>query len=512
MSLINKKTMLFLLILFITTIWYIPIINLPPGVYDEGIILVGAERILKGEIPHRDFFSLYFPGQIYTLAGIFRLFGTSILTERIYDIIIKASLSFTIFLITRFLSSNLMALIGWAMSLLWITISSFPGYAVYPSLLFAYLGIYFILVYIKQGGLSFVILSAIIIVLATLFRQDIGGFAGISITILLILKKLNDKEKGWLPLVYYIVGGITGILTIVLYFYLNSAIKPMFNDLIVYPLTEFTKYRNLPYPPPSLSSLPFYTFPATLFSGLLVSVFFMKRKIQPIITYGIFLISLFGILCLNQVRIRSDLIHLLPIALTSILLSPILIHNLPIKPFSGNKLRMIIWMSFFILSGITLYKPVVIKFPSLPWDYTIKVTNPDIQRAKYLKLSESLRDAVVYIMRNTPEEEYIYVGVKNHDRLVINHPIIYFIAERNCPARFHGFDPNLTETIQNDVVTNLKEKAVRLIVLTPEAPWEEPSLNKTDEEIDIIDNYIANNFELKERFGLYEIWVKTPFR
>jgi hypothetical protein len=44
---------------------------------DEGLLLYGAQRILSGETPHKDFFYLHTSIDIYILAIIFKFFGTS---------------------------------------------------------------------------------------------------------------------------------------------------------------------------------------------------------------------------------------------------------------------------------------------------------------------------------------------------------------------------------------------------------------------------------------------------
>src|SRR5579862_8928781 len=49
---------------------------------DEGVILQGAERILAGQVPYRDFFSFYTPGSFYWMALLFRVFGNSMLVAR----------------------------------------------------------------------------------------------------------------------------------------------------------------------------------------------------------------------------------------------------------------------------------------------------------------------------------------------------------------------------------------------------------------------------------------------
>jgi len=60
------------------------------NVYDEGLIVFGAQRVLEGDIPYRDFWTLYAPGQFYAVAGLFKLFGSSVLVERLWDAAVRA--------------------------------------------------------------------------------------------------------------------------------------------------------------------------------------------------------------------------------------------------------------------------------------------------------------------------------------------------------------------------------------------------------------------------------------
>jgi hypothetical protein len=508
----NKKNIFLIVLSIITVIYYFPIINLQPGPYDEALVLVGAEKVLKGEIPQRDFDIIYPPGQFYTLAAFFSTFGISVLAERIYDILIKSLTSLSIFFVIRLLSSNLTALIGWAMSLVWITLSASPAIPVYPAVLCINISIYLLLHHIKQNKLYFIIPISLFTVLAALFRHDLGGYVAIVIAFVLILRKITGAQKSWTPLILYIASGILAGLPVIIYFYLNSAIESMFNALILYPLNDFTNNMNLPYPLLSRDTLPFFVFPGILLLGVLAFLIFIKRKADDTAAYGILLISLIGIVFFNQVRIRSDIIHLLPVALTAILLAPILLHTL-LRELSLSKwLNRMVWAMFIIVFGITLYKPFIINYPyqSPLWrNYVVEVVNPDIERAKYLKINRHLKNAVAYIKNNTSKDEYIYVGVKNHDKLVINFPIVYFLAERNCATKYYGLDPKLTKAMQEEIINELKERSVRLVVLTTsEYWWFEPNLSSIDSGIDLLDNYIATNFELKETYGLFEIWIK----
>jgi hypothetical protein len=49
---------------------------------EEGFMLVFPELVLEGQVPNRDFLHLYGPGSLWALAGAFKVFGTSLATER----------------------------------------------------------------------------------------------------------------------------------------------------------------------------------------------------------------------------------------------------------------------------------------------------------------------------------------------------------------------------------------------------------------------------------------------
>src|ERR1700738_3287877 len=68
---------------------------------DEGIVLTGAERILRGQVPYRDFFSFYTPGSFYLVALVFRTVGDSLAVARVSLAISGAVCSVVTYLLTR---------------------------------------------------------------------------------------------------------------------------------------------------------------------------------------------------------------------------------------------------------------------------------------------------------------------------------------------------------------------------------------------------------------------------
>jgi hypothetical protein len=67
-----------LAVIFLSGGYFTVFYRLPISSSDEGFILTPAERILRGQVPYRDFFSELAPGSFYLHAALFRLFGTDL--------------------------------------------------------------------------------------------------------------------------------------------------------------------------------------------------------------------------------------------------------------------------------------------------------------------------------------------------------------------------------------------------------------------------------------------------
>ena len=95
-------------------------IGQPSSIYDEGLILVGAERVFRGDVPFRDFWNTHPPGQIWLTAGLFRLFGETMLSLRIWDAVVKAGLALSLYRWAALGAPRWAALMVFAVVLLWL--------------------------------------------------------------------------------------------------------------------------------------------------------------------------------------------------------------------------------------------------------------------------------------------------------------------------------------------------------------------------------------------------------
>jgi hypothetical protein len=68
---------------------------------EEGFMLVFPERVLAGAIPNKDFLHLYGPGSLWVLAGVYKVFGTSLISERIVGLLQQMAVAFGVFALAR---------------------------------------------------------------------------------------------------------------------------------------------------------------------------------------------------------------------------------------------------------------------------------------------------------------------------------------------------------------------------------------------------------------------------
>jgi hypothetical protein len=68
---------------------------------EEGFMLVFPERLLHGDLPHKDFLHLYGPGSLWVLAGWFKAVGVSITAERVFGFAQLAGIVFGVMALAR---------------------------------------------------------------------------------------------------------------------------------------------------------------------------------------------------------------------------------------------------------------------------------------------------------------------------------------------------------------------------------------------------------------------------
>jgi hypothetical protein len=534
----------------------------PP--YDEGLILVGATRVLSGDIPYRDFYANYGPAQFYILAALFKVFGPSILVERLWDILIRSCTVLVIYLIVDHAWSRGRAIFLAALTVMWLSYFENYGYPIFPCLLFSLLGLYCVApVYQGSRAIAPVLASGLCIGITILFRHDVGIATAVGGAFTLGLFHMTQeidgprKIRALLRSATIYTGGIAIPLVLPLAMLLAAGVAhDMLVDLVLIPARVYVRMRSEPFPsviqiardvihlnyrshawdfPTPAVYLPILgvlsgALTATAAFGknrrtatsaedqalgsprlwILVQLtvftllFFFKGWVLPNTTQmALAIVPSLVIITVCQMQVRSRASKIL----SAIGIACLLLTSLP--PVWNADARFehnLAWArddsaGSNIVSGLTRSRDGSC-FPP-----------PGLERVRCFNLSPEQQAAIRYIQEHTAEDEAIFVGLNRHDKIYVNNVLFYFVSKRPPITKWHQFDPGVqtTREIQSEMVGELQTGRPRYVVLSSE--WdnvEVPSEGARSSGVTVLDEYIRTNYRAVAAFGPISVLERRP--
>ncbi len=499
------------------------------NLYDEGIIVYGAQRVLQGDLPYRDFWTQYSPGQLYVLAGLFNAFGVTVMVERWWDVVIRSLLALTMLAVSARLSSWKLALPVWVLAVLWTQAYSFFGYPIFAGLMFAFASLYAML----RGFTSrrWLFIAGVLLGLCFAFRHDMAIYLGaaqaLSLAPATFLHKTNEGQsllqralttvKSALP---WAAGAALVVLPLIAYFAANVPLGELANQLFLFPLLEFPKVRDLPYPRLNWrgSVLPFYApffiYALALVVALMIFVRHRKDEAGAFRAWGIVMVALFGLFGFNQTRVRSDIIHTVHFFLVSIALLPVLFRGWGQK---ASVAAQAIAAVAVIVAFIALIYPIdrYMEMLDIRKNNTAALT-PAAQANALPRAGGALvtpdQDAVVReIQRLTEPGEYVYAGLERHDKVFANDVMIYFLMDRRSPTRYQELHPGLVniEPVQREMIADLEKNRPRYVIKTDMFRWVvEPNDTAKSTKVELLDNYLTKHYRYIKTIGSYTIYAR----
>ena len=153
----------------------------PVNVHDEGYSAYCAGRMAAGDLPFRDFYTIYSPGAFYLEAGVFWLLGTKLIFLRGLDLCVRAALVLAAGLGARAAGAGRWAALPMALACLYLGPMGFFGYALLPGLVLALLSVLSWARHLDQGRPAWAAASGALAGLAAVCRQDLGFYIGAAV-------------------------------------------------------------------------------------------------------------------------------------------------------------------------------------------------------------------------------------------------------------------------------------------------------------------------------------------
>lgn len=368
---ILDSKILFLLVLILSIGYLYGNIRIGYNIYDEGIVVYGASRILKGDIPYKDFWTMYAPGQFYTIALLFKFFGTNLFITRIYSATINLLIVLLVYFIIKKVSGHRLAMLAFILSTLWM-----GGWGLFYSsptpagTFWSLFSIFFVVDFLCDRNYSSLFIGGLVTGITAIFRHDIGGYTFISSSIVLILyiylrlsnRGIMETFKLWCK---YLGGTIVGFVPFSLYLLAKVPLKDLIFDLIVFPAKIFPRVRDLPYPSFNFSFYSFlFYFPIIIYIivGIFILLNLSRWRDLNGREWSVVLFWILGVFFFNQARVRSDIPHLLPTIIPAIMLLPSLYSSKLSSIWKGDYFikALILFISFLLT--LSLYRNALRSF------------------------------------------------------------------------------------------------------------------------------------------------------
>jgi hypothetical protein len=522
------------------------------GIYDEGIMLTGAMRVAQGALPHRDFYANYGPGQFFTLAAIFKLFGPSILVERIWDLVVKAGIACLVNVIASSLMGRLFATAVTAACILWLAVLGFPSYPVWPSLFFILLGILpAFRLFDGRYSVAGLLAAGLCIGFVVLFRYDVGFFACAGESAVLTAFGLSGRMdartrlRRIASLLFPFWIGTALIVVPLFVAYAATGIIPDFIfQILEYPSKNYAAMRSLPFPgfDPTKgieqinSSSIVYFPPLVLLASLAGSAQLYGRAAvggenAPSTGWGWKLAVLSALVFMLYLKglVRVSAIHMaLSVIPAFITIGAVAEHafceHLPRsrRTFVTLVIAALAVSSFASLFALGhLARAAAANLATLTQGNIFRLAHGDketpntlcqppveLRLARCVSVSDAAAKAIQFIQTNTASNDPIFVGTGRHDKIIANDVSLYFIADRQPATKWYHFDPGLqtSREIQSIIISELENSNASFIILFTAADNTiEPNQSAISSGVKALDDFIGDKYAVVAEFPPYRI-------
>jgi Dolichyl-phosphate-mannose-protein mannosyltransferase len=518
------------------------------SLYDEGVILTGSTRVMEGAVPHRDFYVPYGPAQFSILALLFKIFGPSVLVERLWDVLMKAAAVACAFLIGKRLTTANWSLVTSALCVVWLSYIGVPGWPVWPALFILMVEANLMLsVFDGATGAGRLIAAGVCVGLATLFRYDIGFLILASESTVLLLycqfRKENAGErlrKIAIVLAQFWGGTALVCVPVAIAYLVWGSVGDFWFDVVAFPMRFYAAMRGLPLPSQFFSGLsapdteyivylPLAAVIASIVALLNRNYFLVAENpdargadadSHPL-RWKLGLLTAIMLAFYAKAYVRVSAVHVgLALVVSFITLAVVA------SAYTRRRPSLVaIALGFALLVGIlpTLHAAghvALAAVKNISWLLGTDRSNPalaesggasgscrpapGLERTSCFVLGPDQTKTVLYLQARLAPGQPIFVGLLRHDRIVANDVGFYFVSKLRPITKWYQFDPGLQTSafIQIRIVGDLERIRPTYVVL--DSTWEhviEQNESAVSSGVLVLDHYIVDHYQRVATFG-----------
>jgi hypothetical protein len=523
-----------------------------PNPFDEGFIASGAMMILDGWLPIRDFYVLYGPGQYYSVAAVYQLFGQDLAVSRTLHVAQLALFAVALAAAAIVTSRGRIGVVMLVAAAMILGAASANPSALYPAIPAALLLVVSALAldrWFLTKSAKWMLAASTGVGLALLYRWDFGvlGLAALGGAVIVarfdaratVRETARDLLLLTLPVLVIAAVGFAPFV------YLGGW-QRWAEEVPLFLGREFAKWRGTRMMGATVDRLA-TAWGAGNISGMLVPAYQLSYVLTPFVLITATLarvalrlrrgpnsldrtdafalaVALVCLSLLNQMRVRPHMWQGLSAFAVSLPLLGYLLQRRVDEASTARRTARVTVFAGVVLVLVLLPLHLLQQNDGLQNALTGRWASLEMPKASGIEVPRVIatrgnwrvhyRDLIDFVRASTAPGERILSGVQDTSRLVINDAMVYFLADRPPATRWIEMEPGLTNTArgQTELIDALDRQRVRLLVL-----WNilsnEPNATSRSNGIHLLDAYVRENYSEARRFGEYVVMLRsTPFR
>lgn len=474
---------------------------------DEGIVLQGAERILRGEMPYRDFFTFYTPGSFYLLAGIFRVFGDSFIVARTSIAIAGAEFSLITYLLARRVCSRQIALLAAGLTMTTGAAYRFLVLHNWDATFFACLSVYAAVRLLESRKITWAFATGSLVALTILIEQSKGAGLCVGLVIGYSVLRLCGRIQAH-RIMSVGLGFVWPWMILLLYFGSRGALGAMLQDWL-WPLHHYVKANNVFYGDQSWSM---DASDAILYTGAWWIRIWKYLAISPGFIVPVLPLTAVAWLAYSTLRLRNgdssgnrEYYVAVSATLSGLLLSVVIVrpdinHFMYLAPLWYVALAWILGAREIQSPVLQILRPYLIAFVCIAFGLmsfalilNVNGAHNRIQTRRGVVVTSTKDTVVEYVQSHTAPGE---------DLLVYPYlPLYNYLSETRSPARFDFFQAGMNTPQQaQQIIDSLREHTSHAVLFEPgfaekfATSW--PKTPLTSIVKDPVADFIAHNYRV----------------
>jgi hypothetical protein len=502
----------------------------------RGVVLVGGERVLGGDLPYRDFWTMYAPGQFYLMALLFRVFGLHAAVSAVGASLLAAlSIGVVHRLLLRVTTSARYAFIGAALCLaVLLAEPQYRGLSGYvPALLAILLSLWLLVRHLESSSTLALVGCGLSLGVTALFKHDVAAYTAVAVACGLLVRP-RPAGATWtrsLRDIGIVAAAAAAPVLPVAGVFAVLAGPDVLQDLFVFPATAFRHTRPESYP----SLLPI----GLAASEVSTSAINVGRYLYFAVLPVVFLVGTVAVLSTLRRRdpVRGPLgvtcavgwlfhyaaahvqvnTHVVSMSFHTVVLGVLALDR---ARCAGD--RTVAWRRAGAAIALVWLAALLVRPAYDAYSSADRRAQPlDLPRAAGIALpqrqTERMACLAAAVDRHASGGEPIWVGKLRHDLVIRDESNLYFLLARPSATRYHELHPGVVDTaaVQREIISDLEGREVGVLVLREVANPEllerakrrmqthVPAIGATD-----LDTWIRANYEPVDHCTPYQVWSR----